>query len=43
MTGEKFNLMQYSVHAILGLIEAEDFVIPEIQRHPLLPPPGISP
>lgn len=32
MTGEKFNLMQYSVHAILGLIEAEDFVIPEIQR-----------
>lgn len=32
MTGEKFNLMQYSVHAILGLIEAEDFLIPEIQR-----------
>lgn len=32
MTGEKFNLMQYSVHVILGLIEAEDFVIPEIQR-----------
>lgn len=32
MTGEKFNLMQYSVHAILGHIEAEDFVIPEIQR-----------
>lgn len=32
MTGEKFNLMQYSVQAILGLIEAEDFVIPEIQR-----------
>ncbi len=32
MTGEKFTLMQYSVHAILGLIEAEDFVIPEIQR-----------
>ncbi len=29
---EKFNLMQYSVHAILGLIDAEDFVIPEIQR-----------
>lgn len=24
--------MQYSVNAILGLIEAEDFVIPEIQR-----------
>ncbi len=33
MTGEKFTLMQYSVHAILGLIDAEDFVIPEIQRH----------
>ena len=32
MTGEKFTLMQYSVHAILGLIDAEDFVIPEIQR-----------
>lgn len=32
MTGEKFTLMQYSIHAILGLIEAEDFVIPEIQR-----------
>lgn len=32
MTGEKFTLMQYSVSAILGLIEAEDFVIPEIQR-----------
>lgn len=32
MTGEKFNLMQYSVQAILGLIAAEDFVIPEIQR-----------
>lgn len=32
MTGEKFTLMQYSVNAILGLIEAEDFVIPEIQR-----------
>ena len=24
MTGEKFTLMQYSVHAILGLIDAED-------------------
>lgn len=32
MTGEKFNLMQYSVHSILGLIDIEDFVIPEIQR-----------
>lgn len=32
MNGEKFNLMQYSISAILGLIEAEDFVIPEIQR-----------
>ena len=28
MTGEKFTLMQYSISAILGLIEAEDFVIP---------------
>ena len=32
MTGEKFTLMQYSISAILGLIEAEVFVIPEIQR-----------
>ena len=32
MTGEKFTLMQYSISAILGLIEANDFVIPEIQR-----------
>lgn len=32
MTGENFTLRQYSVGAILGLIEAEDFVIPEIQR-----------
>ena len=32
MTGEKFTLMQYSISAILGLIDAEDFVIPEIQR-----------
>ena len=32
MIVEKFNLMQYSVHAILGLIDAEDFVMPEIQR-----------
>lgn len=30
MIGEKFTLMQYSISAILGLIEAEDFVIPEI-------------
>ena len=32
MNGEKFTLMQYSISAILGLIEAKDFVIPEIQR-----------
>lgn len=32
MIGEKFTLMRYSISAILGLIEAEDFVIPEIQR-----------
>ena len=32
MIGEKFTLMQYSVSAILGLIEAQQFVIPEIQR-----------
>lgn len=32
MQGEKFTLMQYSVSAILGLIEAEQFVVPEIQR-----------
>lgn len=32
MTGEKFTLMQYPISAVLGLIEAEDFVIPEIQR-----------
>lgn len=32
MTGEKFTLLQYSVSAILGLIDANDFVIPEIQR-----------
>lgn len=32
MTGEKFTLRQYSVSAILGLIEADEFVIPEIQR-----------
>ena len=32
MIGEKFTLMQYSVSAVLGLIDAEQFVIPEIQR-----------
>ena len=32
MTGEKFTLMQYPINAILGFIEGEDFVIPEIQR-----------
>lgn len=32
MIGEKFTLMQYPVSAILGLIEAQEFVIPEIQR-----------
>lgn len=32
MVGEKFSLIQYSVQAILGLIEAKQFVIPEIQR-----------
>ena len=32
MNGEKFTLRQYPVSAILGLIEAEQFVIPEIQR-----------
>lgn len=32
MIGEKFNLMTYSVSAILGLIDAEQFVVPEIQR-----------
>lgn len=32
MNGEKFTLMQYPISAILGLIEAKDFVIPEIQR-----------
>lgn len=29
MNGEKFTLMQYSISAVLGLIEAEDFVIPK--------------
>lgn len=32
MIGEKFTLLQYSVSGILGLIETEQFVIPEIQR-----------
>lgn len=32
MNGEKFSLLQYSIHAILGFIDGEDFVIPEIQR-----------
>ena len=32
MNGEKLTLMQYSVSAILGMIEGRQFVIPEIQR-----------
>ncbi len=32
MVGEKFTLMQYQVSAILGMIEAQEFVVPEIQR-----------
>lgn len=32
MENEKFTLMQYSISSILGLISANDFVIPEIQR-----------
>lgn len=32
MNGEKFTLMQYSINAILGLIEINNFVVPEIQR-----------
>ena len=32
MVGEKFTLMQYSISAILGMIDAGEFVIPEIQR-----------
>lgn len=32
MQGEKFTLMQYNINAILGFIEAGQFVIPEIQR-----------
>ena len=32
MIGEKFQLTQYSISTILGLIDARQFVIPEIQR-----------
>jgi hypothetical protein len=32
MISEKFSLSQYSISSILGLIQAEEFVIPEIQR-----------
>ena len=32
MIGQKFTLMQYSINSILGLIEANQIVIPEIQR-----------
>lgn len=32
MKGEKFTLMQYPVSSILGMIDANQFVIPEIQR-----------
>ena len=32
MIGEKFNLLHYPISAVLGLIEAEQYVIPEIQR-----------
>lgn len=32
MENAKFTLMQYTVSSILGMIEAEQFVIPEIQR-----------
>lgn len=32
MIGEKFTLLHYSVSAVLGLIEADQYVIPEIQR-----------
>lgn len=32
MRAEKFTLQQYSIGAILGLIDINDFVIPEIQR-----------
>ena len=32
MNREKFQLQQYSIDAIIGKIQANDFVIPEIQR-----------
>lgn len=32
MNREKFQLQQYSIDAIIGKIQAKDFVIPEIQR-----------
>lgn len=32
MNGEKFQLLHYSISAILGLIDAKNFVVPEIQR-----------
>ena len=32
MQGENYSVTQYSISAILGFIEAGDFVIPEIQR-----------
>lgn len=32
MVGEKFKLMQYSISSVLGMIDAGQFVIPEIQR-----------
>ena len=31
-TSEKYSVTQYSVNAVLGLIEAKDIAIPEIQR-----------
>ena len=33
MIGEKFNLSQLSISSILGLIQAEEFVSPEIRDH----------
>lgn len=32
MQGEKYTVTTYSINSILGFIEAEEFVIPEIQR-----------
>lgn len=32
MTGQKFTLVQMSIQSVLGMIEAQKFVIPEIQR-----------